>query len=122
MSNDILQKCTPETIKHSRLIVLFGHDTLRWSKDKTIRVRLMREECNIMWSPNTFLELLGSKTKAHNFHGYLEGDYELATSGFYTNNMKGVSRLFEKYGDMFEAIQTIDQYKMMNKLATEMMR
>jgi len=123
MSNIMLQKYTPETIKLSRLIVLFGHDTLNWSKnDKGIRVRLLREKCYITWSPKTFLLLLGSKTKAQRFHGCLEGDYEIATCGFYTNNMKGVARLFEKYGDMFDAIQTHDQYIEMKRLSNEMIK
>jgi hypothetical protein len=68
----MLQKYTPQAIKRSRLITLFGHDTLNWSKkEKTIRVRLLHEECQVTWSPNTFFVLLESKTKAQNFHGYI---------------------------------------------------
>jgi len=119
----MMQKYTPETIKRSMLITLFGHDTLNWSKDeKNIRVRLLREECNTSWSSKTFLALLGSKTMAQKFHGCLEGDYELATCGFYTNNMKGVARLFDICADKFDTIQTYDQYLEMKKLANEMMR
>ena len=49
-------------------------------------------------------------------------DYELATCGFYTNNMKGVARLFDICADKFDTIQTYDQYLEMKKLANEMMR
>ena len=113
----MMQKYTPETIKRSMLITLFGHDTLNWSKDeKNIRVRLLREECNTSWSSKTFLALLGSKTMAQKFHGCLEGDYELATCGFYTNNMKGVARLFDICADKFDTIQTYDQYLEMKSL------
>jgi|AntRauTorcE11897_2_1112592.scaffolds.fasta_scaffold00173_6 hypothetical protein len=120
-----LVKYLPSTIKYSKLVTLLGHDALRWSKsDKNIRIRLVREECDVswIWGANSMFELLNSKTKAHNFHGYLEGDYIIATSGFYTNNMKGVARLFEKYSHMFESIQTYEQYKTMNELASQLMR
>lgn len=55
--------------------------------------------------------LLGSKTKAKNFHGYLEGDYAMATHGFYTNNLTGLKRLFAKYPDLFDTVQTLAQYR-----------
>lgn len=55
--------------------------------------------------------LLGSKTKGKRFHGYLEGDYEMGSSGFYTNNLVGLRRLFAKYPEVFESVQTLEQYR-----------
>lgn len=54
--------------------------------------------------------LLGSNTKAKVFNGYLEGDYEIATLGFYTNNIAGLARLVQKYPDLFVSVQSYEQY------------
>ena len=57
-----------------------------------------------------FKGLLNSNSKAKVFHGYLEGDYEIATLGFYTNNIAGVARLVERYSDLFVSVQSYEQY------------
>jgi hypothetical protein len=106
----------------------FSHDTANWShKDKEYRVRLVsnHELANPNDSMNVFKTFLkertmesvvGSKTKAKQFHGLLEGDYEIATRGFYTNNFEGLKTLFQKFPEMFESIQTYEQFKMSEEL------
>ena len=106
----------------------FSHDTANWSHaDKIFRVRLASnsELVNPNDSMNFLKDLLkektmesvvGSKTKAKQFHGLLEGDYEIATRGFYTNNFEGLKTLFQRYPEMFESIQTYEQFKMSENL------
>jgi hypothetical protein len=106
----------------------FSHDTANWSHaDKKIRVRLATNDELV--NPNdsmnffkgfpkerTMESVVGSKTKAKQFHGLLEGDYEIATRGFYTNNLEGLKTLFQRYPEMFESIQTHEQFKMSEML------
>ena len=110
----------------------FSHDTANWSHaDKKIRVRLatndeffnpndsMNESMNAFkdfLKERTMESVVGSKTKAKQFHGLLEGDYEIATRGFYTNNFEGLKTLFQRYPEMFESIQTYEQFKMSENL------
>lgn len=98
-------------------------DSLNWSHpDKQYRVRLHVaplpeglkgvDRVRAMSDRRRSLGgLLGSKTKAKNFHGYLEADYEMATHGFYTNNLVGLRRLFAKYPGLFDSVQTQEQYR-----------
>lgn len=113
---------------------LFATDTLHWSHPEySFRVRLdveklpdpalndsstdMERVQSQFNRRKSFTELLKSKTKAHKFHGYLEGDYTLATFGFYTNNLEGVRKLYQRYPELFSSIQRVDQYNESRKLA-----
>lgn len=124
----VTSKYTKEGFLESFSKPKFSHDTANWSHaDKKFRVRLVsnRELVNPNDSMNFLKDLLkertmasvvGSKTKAKQFHGLLEGDYEIATGGFYTNNFEGLKTLFQRYPEMFESIQTYEQFKMSENL------
>lgn len=117
-----LQKYLPGTVEKSYLLTKLATDTLNWSKPNYVfRVRLVKEHLTrtIVYdiiNPD-FYSILQSGTKARRFHGYLEGDYELATAGFYTNNARGIARLVKKYPDMIESIQSYDQYTFAEHMA-----
>lgn len=111
---------------------LVSTDTLNWSHPSySFRVRLEPSQLPDldladdsadkvlaqMRRTRSFLGLLQSNTKAKRFHGYLEGDYTMATFGFYTNNLNGVKRLYQKYPELFVSVQRYDQYLAASELA-----
>jgi hypothetical protein len=121
-----LQKFTDEHIKYGHALRMSSHDTLNWSQpDKSFRVRFDRTKLTVHplladYSLNNFNRLFESKTKAKKMHGYLEGDYKLATSGFYTNNLNGIKKIIDRYPNLVEKVQTYEQYKFSQMLAREL--
>ena len=109
-----MQKYTERTIETGRLLTKMATDTLNWSNHNyAFRVRMKRD---YLFNPipyrhkEGFGEMIKSKSTAKVFHGYLEGDYKLATSGFYTNNARGIGRLVKRYPEIIDSVQTHDQY------------
>lgn len=113
---------------------LVSTDTLYWSNPEfSFRVRLDTsklpdpylsedatdtEKLQSQFSRRRSLkQLLKSNTKARRFHGYLEGNYKMASFGFYTNNLEGVKKLYQKYPELFVSVQRYDQYKSALQLA-----
>lgn len=111
---------------------LTSMDSLNWSHpDKQYRVRLhvsplpahlkgVDRVRAVVERRRSLGGLLGSKTKGKRFHGYLAGDYAMATHGFYTNNLNGLNRLFAKYPELFDTVQSLELYKVSLELAASL--
>jgi hypothetical protein len=64
--------------------------------------------------------VLGSKTKAYKAHGLLEGDYKIATQGFYTNNFLGVKKLYQIYPELISSVQSVEQFTLSEQLTNRL--
>lgn len=107
------------------------HDSMNWSHpDYNYRVRLVskneeqtkKDPFENLKTKRTLETVTGSKTKAHKFHACLEGDYELATDGLYTNNFQGLKQIYQAFPDMFESVQTHEQFLLSHKLSKDLIQ